>query len=614
MSKPYKIDSNEKKMILELSEKITGNYPLQGNWQNLLFTNIIKRMRICKIDTVEKYLVHAQKDKNELSILVSSLTIHSTSWFREKIQLDLFSKYVDKSFTSGKISKLKILCAACSTGEEVYSIGLILEKYRKTNLKFDYEIFGIDIDPISIAKGLNGVYLQSSIKEIPSQYQEYVLKGSDHSSGLFTLDSEIRKRCLFATKNISKDNFINEKNFDYIFCRNVLIYFSSYEIEKIINRFLNYLNENGSICLGQSEAISASKYFLIDKDCAIYSQQKKKHFSSAAKKKVLIIDDSKTVLAKLESILTKCGFNTHLASSANEASAFLQKNKVDIISLDLNMPEIGGAEWLKKQRHMGLTTPVIIISESSKFQALDLLNILEVGGNDFIEKRHLGDDILVIERKFKQLVDEHKEIKNEFSNIDYNQYITPVEAIVIGASTGGTQALVELLKDIPKPCPPIAIVQHLPENFNKIFSKRISEISGLIQGTPSNKQKLEKNHIYLSHGDYHIGISFECGLLKLTTSTEPLIEHHRPSVEYLFRSAIHPNKKVLAILLTGMGKDGASGLLKLKNIGNMTIAQNRESSIVFGMPGEACKIGAARFISDLKGIRNIIDQAIAKSN
>lgn len=617
----YQLSENEKKQILNLSEQLTGNYPLKGTWQNLLFTNVIKRMRKFSHNSIQSYLNFAKKSAEEKPYLVTSLTIHTTSWFREKMQLELFAQLVTSEIKKKKIKKIKVMSAACSSGEEVYSLGLILEEIRERYAEFEYEIFGIDIDPISIEKSLRGIYEESQAKEIPLQYQKYILEGSNKTKGYFTIDSEIRKRCLFAAKNISKDNFIEEDNFDYIFCRNVLIYFSSYEIEKIINRYIALLNkESGYILLGQSETISASKYDLSEHGNAIYSFVKKVNSKEKEKKHVLIVDDSKTILLQLERILSNIGFITHLADSAKAATKFLQNSKVDIISLDLKMPDMNGAEWLSRQRHMGLSTPVIVISESSRLQADEFLNIMEVGGNDFIEKKHLKENILVFERKFKQLINKSEGVPNligfqkSINNINYQKYLNPVKAIVIGASTGGTQALAELLENLAKPCPPIFVVQHLPCHFNGIFAQRMAKISGLELGTPKEGESVKWNHIYLSHGDYHIGISFEAGLLKFKTSSESIIKYHRPSVDFLFRSAIHPNHKVLAILLTGMGKDGASALLELKNSDNMTVAQNLESSVVFGMPGEACKIGAPRFVSDLKGIRKVIDEVIGLSN
>jgi len=188
----------------------------------------------------------------------------------------------------------------------------------------------------------------------------------------------------------------------------------------------------------------------------------------------------------------------------------------------------------------------------------------------------------------------------------------PIKAILIGASTGGTQALVKLLPNMPIDCPPIVVVQHILGHFAEPFYKRLCEVSGLKMVEPRNNLLLEPGYLYMATGDFHIGIAKLRGELVLITSNAQPFGSHRPAVNFLFRSAQQNPKNICAILLTGMGSDGASGLSTLHKLGVPTFVQNEESCEIFGMPKEAIKLGAASFVGDLDDIRAQILHGIRK--
>jgi two-component system chemotaxis response regulator CheB len=186
------------------------------------------------------------------------------------------------------------------------------------------------------------------------------------------------------------------------------------------------------------------------------------------------------------------------------------------------------------------------------------------------------------------------------------------DLILIGASTGGTQALVHLLKDMPyEICPPVMVVQHIPEFFSKAFRQRLMDASGLKAGEMHDGQALRAGHLYMALGSYHIAVIRSGKKLLLKLSQDPPILGHRPSVEYLFQSAARINDlSITAILLTGMGRDGAQGLKSLNMNGAFTIAQDPNSSTVFGMPKEAIMLGAVDLIGSPLEIRSILIQAL----
>lgn len=179
------------------------------------------------------------------------------------------------------------------------------------------------------------------------------------------------------------------------------------------------------------------------------------------------------------------------------------------------------------------------------------------------------------------------------------------DVILIGASTGGTEVLVKLLQDMPKPCPPIMVVQHIALAFARPFAERLATSAGLALGTPMTGTVLQENHLYMAWDDYHIGVKRRGNAYFIEIGKEGTMHGVRPSVDYLFQSAAKTafHGSIAAVVLTGMGKDGALGLKALKDKGAMTFVQDEASSTVFGMPREAIMLGAAGFIGTPQAIR-----------
>lgn len=176
--------------------------------------------------------------------------------------------------------------------------------------------------------------------------------------------------------------------------------------------------------------------------------------------------------------------------------------------------------------------------------------------------------------------------------------------IVIGASTGGTEVLIKMLQSMPKPCPPVAVVQHIALSFEKAFAERLAQSAGLTLARPDHGVTLLPNHLYMAWDDYHITVKQRADEYALAIVRTNAVHGVRPSVDILFQSAAKcQHSPIAAILLTGMGKDGAAGLSDLRNGGAMTFVQDEASSTVFGMPREAILRGAAGFIGNPQQIR-----------
>lgn len=182
-----------------------------------------------------------------------------------------------------------------------------------------------------------------------------------------------------------------------------------------------------------------------------------------------------------------------------------------------------------------------------------------------------------------------------------------LDLILLGASTGGTEVLAKFVSSLPQDCPPVILVQHISEGFAKDFGNRLSKLSGLRLGKITENELIKNGHIYLSLGDYHIGLREDNSGMRLTLNKKPPITGHRPSIDFLFQSSAKVSGKIFAALFTGMGKDGAQGLLDLRQRGAYTCAQDEQSSTVFGMPKEAIKIGAAQHVGNPVEIRKHLD-------
>ena len=186
---------------------------------------------------------------------------------------------------------------------------------------------------------------------------------------------------------------------------------------------------------------------------------------------------------------------------------------------------------------------------------------------------------------------------------------TTDKVIVIGASTGGTEAIRELLVKLPVDCPGIVIVQHMPEHFTRSFAKGLNKQCGITIKEAENNDTVLRGHALIAPGNYHTLLKRSGSRYYVEIKSGPLVNRHRPSVDVLFRSAAtYAGKNALGIILTGMGNDGAQGLLEMRENGAVTVAQSEKSCIVFGMPKEAIKLGAADRIISLDEIPYFIKQ------
>lgn len=336
--------------------------------------------------------------------------------------------------------------------------------------------------------------------------------------------------------------------------------------------------------------------------------------------KVMVVDDSKPMrllLAKMieEDPLLKV---IHVAEDANEAQLLMRREKPDVITLDIQMPGMSGIDFLKVYMQ---STPIPTIMVSG-FTATDfdpIMESLENGAFDFIKKPSFSDTATMakdLQEKIKQAFKSKSiPIKKDSPTILKEKIIlgTPLLSkyiVAIGASTGGTEALKELLIRLPENVPPIVIVQHIPPGFSRAFANRLNALCSFKVKEAENGDILQAGNCYVAPGDFHMRFIENNGQIMIKITEDPPVNRFRPSVDYMFNSVIDftGRRKVMGILLTGMGDDGAKGLLQLKRKGVFTVAQDEATSIVYGMPKVAKELGATSAILPL----DEIPRAIAK--
>lgn len=326
--------------------------------------------------------------------------------------------------------------------------------------------------------------------------------------------------------------------------------------------------------------------------------------------KVLIVDDSPTVRA-----LLVCALSTERdisvvgeAKDPYEARELIIEYRPDVIILDIEMPRMDGLTFLRKlQSHYPV--PVIMCSGVATTSSQAALKAIELGAIDFVAKPVKGGG-RALRRFCEDLADKIRAAAIAVpvrppvsaSTVARRRSLRSIGLdpgsvlVAIGASTGGTEAIKELLANAPSDFPAVAIVQHMPQGFTKSFADRLNQFSAMTVSEAVDGDLLEPGRAFVARGQIQMSVARIGNRLRIVYGTDELVNRHCPSVDVLFDSvAQHAGSRAVGVLLTGMGADGAQGLLNMKERGAVTIAQNRESCVVYGMPKVATELGAAHY-------------------
>ena len=328
--------------------------------------------------------------------------------------------------------------------------------------------------------------------------------------------------------------------------------------------------------------------------------------------KVLCVDDS-ALIRKIISSIVNAQPDMEMVAVAPDpivARDLIKQYNPDVLTLDVEMPRMDGLDFLERLMRLR-PMPVIMVSSLTNKGSETTLTALELGAIDFVSKPQMNvdDD----RQNFSELITEKIRMA---SRVRLNRQKEPLPAmklmsprpastgkiIAIGASTGGTEALRQVLIPLPEQCPAVVITQHMPPGFTRSFAERLNKLCRITVKEAEEGDRVMPGHAYIAPGGQHMELIHSNGY-QLKLNDLPPVNRHRPSVDMLFTSvAKHAGHHALGVILTGMGHDGARGLLEMRQAGAYTLAQTESTCVVYGMPREAVALGAACESVDLDQI------------
>lgn len=348
--------------------------------------------------------------------------------------------------------------------------------------------------------------------------------------------------------------------------------------------------------------------------------------------KVLVVDDS-PVMRKLLTEMINADPALEVAGSAPDAHAAREMIKTlnpDVVTLDVQMPRMDGLEFLERLMRLR-PTRVVMVSAFTDAGSETTLRALELGAVDFIGKPR-ADNPAAIKEYAEELAEKIRaaaqaRIRRLAAPVRSAEPAAPVPPmppsmraaasgtiLFVGASTGGTEAIKDFLLGFPADCPPTLIVQHMPENFTASFAKRLDSLCQPRVVEAQGGEKVETGVVYIAPGHSHLQIRRTGGGYVTELLSTPPVNRHRPSVDVLFDSAAElVGKNAIGVILTGMGKDGAQGLLRLRQAGARTFGQDEASCVVYGMPREAANVGAVEEVVSLENMSRRVLATVGRS-
>ncbi|MEI7968515.1 MAG: chemotaxis response regulator protein-glutamate methylesterase [Betaproteobacteria bacterium] len=326
--------------------------------------------------------------------------------------------------------------------------------------------------------------------------------------------------------------------------------------------------------------------------------------------RVVIVDDSALIRSVLKKLLETAP-DIEVVGVAPDpivARDVIRSTNPDVITLDVEMPRMDGLEFLSRLMRLK-PIPVVMVSSLTERGSEVTLRALELGAVDFVAKpkydiqngmqesaREIVDKVRVASvarvRKTTALEVAPAESADVVLPMSLSRVAATEKVIILGASTGGTEAIKAFLTRLPADCPGILIAQHMPEAFTKSFAQRLDVLCKITVKEAQGGERVLPGHAFIAPGHSHLLLARSGANYVTALSQGPAVNRHRPSVDVLFRSAANiAGRNAIGVILTGMGKDGAAGMLEMKEAGASTFAQDEASCVVFGMPREAIALG-----------------------
>lgn len=344
------------------------------------------------------------------------------------------------------------------------------------------------------------------------------------------------------------------------------------------------------------------------------------------KTKVLIVDDSALIRSVMSEIVNSQPDLEVVATAPDPLVArdLIKKHNPDVLTLDVEMPKMDGLDFLEKLMRLR-PMPVLMVSSLTERGSEITMRALELGAVDFVTKPKIS--IQSGMREYADMIADKIRAAAR-ARIAPRSRVAPVASaplsalrsplisseklIIIGASTGGTEAIREFLMQMPSDCPGILIAQHMPEGFTTSFAKRLDSLCKISVVESAGNERVLPGHAYIAPGHSHLLLTRSGANYMTRIEQSPPVNRHRPSVDVLFRSAAQAaGKNAVGVILTGMGKDGAAGMLEMRQAGAHNFAQDEASCVVFGMPREAIALGAAHDVGPLTALPRMVLEHLA---
>ena len=339
--------------------------------------------------------------------------------------------------------------------------------------------------------------------------------------------------------------------------------------------------------------------------------------------KVLVIDDSALIRSLLTEIINSQRDMEVVGAAPDPLIArdMIKQLNPDVLTLDVEMPKMDGLEFLERLMRLR-PMPVVMVSTLTERGSEITLRALELGATDFVTKPKLS--ISDGMREYTDLIADKIRAASQAriaslprQSAPLNGHATPVllrnplisseKLLIIGASTGGTEAIKSFLLQMPSDCPGILITQHMPAGFTKSFANRLDSLCQISVKEAEDGERILPGHAYIAPGDKHLLLARSGANYVTQLSDAPPVNRHKPSVDVLFDSAAAlAGRNAVGVILTGMGKDGAMGMLQMKNAGAHNFAQNEESCVVYGMPKEAVAHGGVDEVAHLNDLPKLV--------
>ncbi|PWK31289.1 protein-glutamate methylesterase/protein-glutamine glutaminase [Cupriavidus plantarum] len=337
---------------------------------------------------------------------------------------------------------------------------------------------------------------------------------------------------------------------------------------------------------------------------------------TAAKIKVLCVDDSALIRSLMTEIINSQPDMEVVGTAPDPLVArdAIKRLNPDVLTLDVEMPRMDGLDFLERLMRLR-PMPVLMVSSLTERGSEITMRALELGAVDFVTKPKLGirDGLIDYTDTIADKIRAASRARvRSAATAPAAAVATPIlrspllsteKLIIVGASTGGTEAIKEFLMPLPPDCPAVMIVQHMPAGFTRSFAQRLNGLCRITVKEAEHGERVLPGYAYIAPGDSHLMLARSGANYVAHLSQDPPVNRHRPSVDVLFDSAaVHGGKNVTGVILTGMGKDGAQGMLRMRDAGAYNLAQDEQSCIVFGMPKEAIATGGVHEVVPLQSM------------